>query len=847
MSKHWVVERLALAAGLLWVCGGCGLGGFEARLNARVEQLKQESPFDEALHDAIELPGTRVLIRVPKDFTHAWGAGSPVDGGTIDPARVKPQLADRFLELPDLKVTYEGLKKSEQRRLAYYCYVGAKELPKTGARDPGDSIFAQLQTDDYRDAISRWEDVQCPTPEGGSIKWRYLRTSGPMPFYCVDAEGKDENPRFQKLPGTLEVLLRVDKDSGYVTVLAWRAPQEIAEKVGLSPSKDKAGKAGPSRLAKLAGGCVLIAEEGARPRKGKSLPPEPPQPAEGAGEKPAPTEKEQPPPKIVDPTDPKQQRELSLVRLKQIGEAMQRYVQQEKSFPPAASYKGGPPLLSWRVALLNYMGPEEKKLYGQFKIDEPWDSPNNRKLAAYMPEVYKTPGGPDAPQTCYLVPIGPDTIMSPVQGLTPERVRHGLANTLLVVEADAERAKDWTRPDDFDFNPSQPAAGLGKLRAGKFLGVAADAIVHEVNAAADAKSLAALFSASGSEAVDWGLLEKSAAEPPKEKAEPEADFLAEAKAALAEGREQEGLRYLRADAIVRASDEVLGTVRWSPTLKCPVLAVRWGIVVESTSAKSGGDAKQPAGEPKARPEGAKGDAVVEFWREAAVPTVVKRLEDRVSAGHFGECFKGLETGAGGKDKAKARWPGVVLLHEIESTAARKQALEEGLDILFVVQVTPKTTRANPTLSVMTPYLRDVATNKPLWGSNKTLNSRAVEAARKKGSDPLADSLEEVLAFVDDKVRLVEVPNIGRESVVRHAEASVKEFAEAKDKPGGVEKPRDPLPLLMELRYYQWKKLLTAEEVSGHYAKIVGADDGPPLATGTAIERRNVIQRWLPVK
>ena len=227
--------------------------------------------------------------------------------------------------------------------------------------------------------------------------------------------------------------------------------------------------------------------------------------------------------------------------------------------------------------------------------------------------------------------------------------------------------------------------------------------------------------------------------------------------------------------------------------------------------------------------------------------MVKGLESRVSAGQFGEWLKGLEAGAGAKDKAKERWPGVVSLSEIEATAARKRALEEGLDVLFVVQVTPKTSRTNPTLSVMTPYLKDVATGKPLWSSNRVLNSRLVETARKKGSDPLADAFEEAMTFVDEKVRLVEVPKITRESVVRHAEALVKEFAEAKEKPDGQQKPRDPLPLLMELRYYQSKDLLTAEEVSGLYAKVVGADDGPALATGAEAERRKIIRKWLPAK
>ena len=48
----------------------------------------------------------------------------------------------------------------------------------------------------------------------------------------------------------------------------------------------------------------------------------------------------------------------------------------------------GTPLLSWRVAILPYMGESEKALYSQFKLTEPWDSPHNKGLLAKMPKVY---------------------------------------------------------------------------------------------------------------------------------------------------------------------------------------------------------------------------------------------------------------------------------------------------------------------------------------------------------------------------------------------------------------------------------------------------------------------------
>ncbi len=80
--------------------------------------------------------------------------------------------------------------------------------------------------------------------------------------------------------------------------------------------------------------------------------------------------------------------------LAEIGKAMHQYLKVHEHFPPAAiSSKDGKPLLSWRVALLPYLGHEE--LYKQFKLDEPWDSEHNQKLLDKMPRVYSSVSGPE--------------------------------------------------------------------------------------------------------------------------------------------------------------------------------------------------------------------------------------------------------------------------------------------------------------------------------------------------------------------------------------------------------------------------------------------------------------------
>src|SRR5262245_18711959 len=73
--------------------------------------------------------------------------------------------------------------------------------------------------------------------------------------------------------------------------------------------------------------------------------------------------------------------------LKQLALAFHNHLAAYKYFPAAAAFsKGKKPLLSWRVAILPYI--EQQALYKDFKLDEPWDSPLNKKLIPKMPKIF---------------------------------------------------------------------------------------------------------------------------------------------------------------------------------------------------------------------------------------------------------------------------------------------------------------------------------------------------------------------------------------------------------------------------------------------------------------------------
>ena len=117
------------------------------------------------------------------------------------------------------------------------------------------------------------------------------------------------------------------------------------------------------------------------------------------------------------------------------------------------------PHLSWRVAILPYL--EQDNLFRQFKLDEPWDSENNKKLIPLMPKFYTNPQAPTEPgKTYYKVFTGPGTIYEKdkIAKYTIDNIPDGTSNTILVAEGGEPVI--WTKPDDFEFDPAKPLPNI---------------------------------------------------------------------------------------------------------------------------------------------------------------------------------------------------------------------------------------------------------------------------------------------------------------------------------------------------------------------------------------------------
>ncbi len=213
-------------------------------------------------------------------------------------------------------------------------------------------------------------------------------------------------------------------------------------------------------------------------------------------------------PAKASPEDPSQtalNRALSVNNLRQLGLAINAFHGANGFLPPAAirDPNTGKPLLSWRVAVLPWIGSQE--LYQQFHLNEAWDSPHNKALLAKMPKAYAPVGvkTKDPFTTFYQVFVGPGTsfeLLARDQTLEFTSIRDGTANTLAVVEAGS--AVPWSKPEDLPFLPDKPLPPLGGLFKDGFNLVFLDASVFSVARGVDERLLKGLITRNGGEPVN---------------------------------------------------------------------------------------------------------------------------------------------------------------------------------------------------------------------------------------------------------------------------------------------------------------------------------------------------------
>lgn len=197
--------------------------------------------------------------------------------------------------------------------------------------------------------------------------------------------------------------------------------------------------------------------------------------------------------------------------LKDILLALHNYHDTYNTFPPRAKLsKDGKPLLSWRVAILPWLG--EGELYNQFWPDEAWDGPHNKLLIQKMPPVFASPNvSPEKRaegMTTYLGIIAKKSLFSSDKAITIRQIRDGTSNTIAIIDAKGDHAVPWTKPEDLFVNLEHPQRALfGETGEGIWAGIC-DGSVLKIRAGLKATTLRQLIQIDDGEATDQEFRQK---------------------------------------------------------------------------------------------------------------------------------------------------------------------------------------------------------------------------------------------------------------------------------------------------------------------------------------------------
>ncbi len=199
-------------------------------------------------------------------------------------------------------------------------------------------------------------------------------------------------------------------------------------------------------------------------------------------------------------------RTTSANNLKQIGLAILNYESANGHLPTDIIDKDGKPILSWRVQILPYI--EQDNVYKRMKLDEPWDSANNKEMAKLKIKTFLSPSSQNIEDpngyglTNYLGVKGPGAAFEAGKKLKIVDFTDGTSNTVMVVES-ADMVP-WAKPDDYAFDEKKPLAKLtGASRPDFTQMLFGDGSVRGIDLkSAGEKKLKAMFTRAGGEVFD---------------------------------------------------------------------------------------------------------------------------------------------------------------------------------------------------------------------------------------------------------------------------------------------------------------------------------------------------------
>lgn len=182
-------------------------------------------------------------------------------------------------------------------------------------------------------------------------------------------------------------------------------------------------------------------------------------------------------------------RSLSKNNIKQIMLALHNYHQVHKHFPPAIVLgPDGKTPHSWRVELLPFL--DQQALYDSYKMNEPWDSEHNKKIADTLVPVYHNPNAENPKNASYFVVVGKNTPFGTKEGVSFAEMTDGTSKIIAIVEAN--RDIPWSKPEDISFD-GKKLPDFGGFHDGGYHTGLCDGSVHFISSRIDPETLIGLL------------------------------------------------------------------------------------------------------------------------------------------------------------------------------------------------------------------------------------------------------------------------------------------------------------------------------------------------------------------
>jgi hypothetical protein len=296
--------------------------------------------------------------------------------------------------------------------------------------------------------------------------------------------------------------------------------------------------------------------------------------------------------------------------------------------------------------------------------------------------------------------------------------------------------------------------------------------------------------------------------------------------AFAESDMTSGLRYLYVCALVHPQSAIWPSIRWSPLLSRPTLAVRFGAVVQLDDLASE-VLKTPIG---AHGSGARAtlesqrllsSAFAQITDQLGGRQVVTWLRQNYDDGNLGD----LEFI---RAPAERQLRGCTYLAADTGSEILRTARGQEIDLLFLFDIRGVQNPGSASNLSATARLVDVANRRAL--DAHTTKSRGLPGGRAAIAKDVEASLKA----------------LGKESTFGETPASVDgPMIESRVKAVAARAGENPLPLCVELTWYGRQKLLPPEKVQELLTQLLGAEGATALVTGPELARAQLLAKWLP--